>query len=83
MKYIIKVKTNSLDVYKKICEILGIDTQEELMKLSEEESTFTNEISITKKEEENKMIKYAEIYKLKIENEIRYVAKCMSLIETK
>ena len=53
MKYIIKVKTNSLDVYKKICEILGIDTQEELIKLSEEESTFTNEISITKKEEEN------------------------------
>ena len=26
MKYIIKVETNNLDVYKKICEILGIDT---------------------------------------------------------
>lgn len=49
MKYIVKVETNSLDVYKKICEILGIDTQEELMKLSEEESTFTNEVTINKK----------------------------------
>lgn len=49
MKYIIKVKTNSLDVYKKICKILGIDTQEGLMKLSEEESTFTNEVTINKK----------------------------------
>ena len=49
MKYIVKVETNSLDVYKKICEILGIDTQEELMKLSEEESIFTNEVIINKK----------------------------------
>ena len=49
MKYIVKVETNSLDVYKKICEILGIDTQEELMKLSEEESIFTNEVTINKK----------------------------------
>mgnify|MGYP000038486312 FL=1 len=49
MKYIIKVETNNLDVYKKICEILGIDTQEELIKLSEEESTFTNEVTINKK----------------------------------
>ncbi|WP_304177575.1 hypothetical protein [Leptotrichia trevisanii] len=49
MKYIVKVETNSLDVYKKICEILGIDTQEELMKPSEEESTFTNEVTINKK----------------------------------
>ena len=49
MKYIIKVKTDSLEVYKKICEILGIDTQEGLMKLSEEESTFTNEVTINKK----------------------------------
>ena len=24
MKYIVKVETNSLDVYKKICEILGV-----------------------------------------------------------
>ncbi len=45
MKYIIKVETNNLDVYKKICEILGIDTQEELMELGEE-STFTNEVTI-------------------------------------
>mgnify|MGYP003582664389 CR=1 FL=1 len=42
----IKVETNNLDVYKKICEILGIDTQEELMELGGEESTFTNEVTI-------------------------------------
>ena len=50
MKYIIKVGTNNLDVYKKICEILGIDTQEDLMKLGNEKSTFKQEIFITEKE---------------------------------
>ena len=33
MKYVLKIETDNLDVYKHICKVLGVDVQEDLMKL--------------------------------------------------
>lgn len=49
MKYVLKIETDNLDVYKHICKVLGVDVQESLMKLGNEKSTFKQEISITGK----------------------------------
>ena len=40
MKYVLKIETDNLDVYKHICKVLGVDVQEDLMKLGNEKSTF-------------------------------------------
>ena len=50
MKYVLKIETDNLDVYKHICKVLGVDVEEDLMKLGDEESIFEQEISITEKE---------------------------------
>jgi len=50
MKYVLKIETDNLDVYKHICKVLGVDVQEDLMKLGNEKSTFKQEIFITEKE---------------------------------
>lgn len=50
MKYALKIETDNLDVYKHICKVLGVNVQENLMKLGNEKSVFTQEIFITKKE---------------------------------
>ena len=49
MKYVLKIETDNLDVYKHIYKVLGVDVEEDLMKLGDEESTFTNEVTINKK----------------------------------
>ena len=49
MKYVLKIETDNLDVYKHICKVLGADVEEDLMKLGNEESIFEQEISITGK----------------------------------
>lgn len=49
MKYVLKIETDNLDIYKHICKVLGVDVEEDLMKLGDEESIFEQEISITGK----------------------------------
>ena len=49
MKYVLKIETDNLDVYKYICKVLGVDVEEDLMKLGDEKSIFEQEISITGK----------------------------------
>ena len=49
-KYVLKIETDNLDVYKHICKVLGVDVEESLMKLGNEKSTFKQEIFITEKE---------------------------------
>ena len=49
MKYVLKIETDNLGVYKYICKVLGVDVEEDLMKLGDEESVFEQEISITGK----------------------------------
>lgn len=51
-KYVLKIETDNLDVYRQICKVLGVDVSENLMKLGNEESVFTNVISIFEKKEE-------------------------------
>ena len=51
-KYVLKIETDNLDVYRQICKVLGVDVQENLMKLGNKESVFTNVVSIFEKKEE-------------------------------
>lgn len=37
-KYVLKIETDNLDVYRQICKVLGVDVQENLMKLGNKES---------------------------------------------
>lgn len=49
MKYVLKIETDNLDVYKYICKVLGVDVEEDLTKLWNEKSIFEQEIFITGK----------------------------------
>ena len=52
-KYVLKIETDNLDVYRQICKVLVVDVQENLMKLGNKESVFTNVVSIFEKKEED------------------------------
>nr|DAT04431.1 MAG TPA: hypothetical protein [Caudoviricetes sp.] len=56
MKYVLKIETDNLDVYKHICKVLGVNVQENLMKLGNEKSVFKQEIFITKRKNPNDKI---------------------------